>query len=40
MTKIEVYDVDAEAIIDKANELGTTVAEIVEALSEHLDEVE
>lgn len=40
MTRIEVYDIEADALERKAEELDTTIAEIIEQLCEHLDEVE
>jgi hypothetical protein len=40
MTNIAVYDIEANALEKKADELGTTVAEIIEQLCDYLDEVE
>lgn len=40
MTRIEVYDTEAEALQDKAEQMDITVAELVEMLCEYLSEVE
>ena len=40
MRRIEVYDIEADALERKAEELDTTIAEIIEQLCEYLDEVE
>ena len=40
MKYISAYDVEADAIERKAEELGTTTAEIIEQLCEYLDELE
>lgn len=40
MKYISVYDIEAEAIEKKADELGMTTAEIIEQLCEYLDEIE
>lgn len=40
MTNIRICDTEAEALEKKAEELGTTVAEIIEQLCDYLDEVE
>ena len=39
MTKITVYDIEAEALEKIADDNDTNVAEVVEALMEHIDEV-
>lgn len=40
MKAIYVYDIEAEALEKKAEELDTTVAEIIEQLCDYLEEVE
>lgn len=40
MKYISVYDIEADAIERKTEELGTTVAEIIEQLCDYLDEIE
>lgn len=40
MTRIEVYDTEAEALRDKAEQMDMTIAELVEMLCEYLPEVE
>ena len=41
MKAILVYDTEADALERKAEELGTTIAEIIEQLvDDHLDDVE
>lgn len=40
MTNISVYDTEATLLEKKADEMGTTVAELIEQLCDFLDEVE
>ena len=40
MTYIAVYDIDAKELERKADELDTTIAEIIEQLCDYLGEVE
>lgn len=40
MTAITIYDTEADALEKKAEELGTSIAEIIEQLCEYLDDVE
>lgn len=40
MTKIEVYDDNAEAIQKKADEMDVSPAYIIDALLDYLDEIE
>lgn len=40
MTRIEVYDTEAKLLEQKADELDTTIAELVEMLCDYLSEIE
>ena len=40
MTNITIYDLEAKALAEKAEELDITIAELVEQLCEFLDECE
>ena len=40
MTNISVYDIEANALEKKAEELDISIAEIIEQLCEYLDEIE
>lgn len=40
MTRIEIYDTEAEALERKAEQMDVTIAELVEMLCDYLHEIE